>query len=261
MSNFKARLIKIANKYPKFAKPVKYFLRRNFGGSFPASVIDVERAEWRFYLDYICEGMVVFDVGANLGECSHFFSRFVGRKGQVHAFEASQKTFEHLQATCLLGEHKNIILNYVAVADEEKTIKIHIYPQEYWGMNSIANRPLKNYGLDVLPVRVEEVQATTIDAYCQQHRIKQIDFIKIDVEGAEYQVLLGAQQMLSQRRIRCGLFEFGQTTFDMGNNPQAIETYLKQNGYKVMNLIPGNPLFPKDYNQLGQFSMHLFVPL
>lgn len=48
---------------------------------------DVERAEQSFYLSYLRENMVTFDVGANIGELSLLFSRFIGVSGEVHAFE------------------------------------------------------------------------------------------------------------------------------------------------------------------------------
>ena len=56
----------------------------------PASFAEVERAERIFYLEYLREGMTVFDVGANVGELTLLFSRFVGASGSVHAFEPAR---------------------------------------------------------------------------------------------------------------------------------------------------------------------------
>ena len=81
------------------------------------------------------------------------------------------------------------------------------------------------------------------------------------MEGAEYQVLCGAKTMLQARRIRCCVFEFGQTTFDMGNEPAALEQYLESVGYTVRNVIADAPCFPgRAGADTACFSMHVAMP-
>jgi hypothetical protein len=60
----------------------------------------VERAEHIFYINYLNEGMTVFDVGANCGGLSLLFVHFVGPSGHIHSFEAASSTFERLTAVC-----------------------------------------------------------------------------------------------------------------------------------------------------------------
>lgn len=226
-----------------------------------ASPIEVERAEYIFYINYLREGMIVFDVGANIGELSLLFSRFIGKTGRLYAFEASQATFEKLSSICQLMSRSQIILNHNAVTDQVGIAKLHLYGEEYSGWNSLANRPLEQYGINIKSTGIEDVEATTIDEYCQAHNIDQIDLLKIDVEGAEYQVLLGARRMLKQKKIRCCVFEFGQTTFDMGNDPAVIEAYLWDLGYKIRNVVKGNPVFPGRANSKdARFSVHIAIP-
>lgn len=222
--------------------------------------MEVERAEQIFYLEYLREGMIVFDVGANVGELTLLFSRFVG-EGRVHAFEASRRAFEHLTTVCRAASRRNVSLNHLALAEAEGSIRLNVYDDDYLSWNSRALRPLENYGIDVKPVAVEVVAATTVDLYCEQNGIRQIDLLKVDVEGAEYQVLLGAQRMLRQKLVRCLTFEFGQTTFDMGNDPLEIEAYLSNLGYKPRNIIEGEPVFPgRDSVRTARFSMHVATP-
>ncbi|MBR8827041.1 MAG: FkbM family methyltransferase [Gomphosphaeria aponina SAG 52.96 = DSM 107014] len=231
----------------------KIFPKKGF-----ATPSEVEKAEQTFYINYLCEGMTVFDVGANIGELSLLFSRFVGKTGQVHAFEASQSTFEKLTTICTLANRSQIILNNKAVSDQEGILKLHVYDDDHSGWNSLANRPLEKYGIKVTPMYIEEVKATTIDDYCTQNNILYIDLLKIDVEGAEYQVLRGANNMLKNHQVKCCVFEFGQTTFDMGNNPNDIENYLKQLGYSVRNIVKDNPVFPgRSSTENARFSVHV----
>lgn len=222
-----------------------------------ASMTEVERAEQMFYLSYLREGMIVFDVGANVGELTLLFSRFVGA-GQVHAFEASGSVFERLKTVSRAAACPNVFLNHLAIADAEGTVRLHVYDERHLGWNTLAVRPLENYGIDVKPVAAEEVKATTIDLYCEREGITRIDLLKIDVEGAEFQVLRGAQRMLSEKRISCVTFEFGQTTFDMGNDPDELEAYLTNLGYELRNMVHGEPVFPgRETAQSACFSMHM----
>lgn len=226
-----------------------------------ASPEEVERAELAFYVSYLRKGMIVFDVGAYIGTMTLLFSKLIGDKGQVYAFEASSPAFERLNVMCLTAGFSNIILNHMALAEEEGVRDFNVYDNQHLSWSSLAQRPLDKYGIHVKPVETEKVTTTTIDSYCQKYGITKIDLLKIDVEGAEYQVLLGAREMLEKKRIRCCVFEFGQTTFDMHNDPNQFEAYLKEIGYSVRNVVKGDPVFPgKASAKTARFSVHVAVP-
>ncbi len=233
----------------------------NYRAPSPASFIEVERAERLFYLGYLREGMTVFDVGANIGELTLMFSRFVGPAGCVHAFEPSGAGFERLAAICTAASLRNVQLQRIALAEKEGTVTLHSYGEDYLSWTSQALRPLDSYGINVRPVSIEEAPGTTLDLYCERNRIESIELLKVDVEGAEFQVLLGARRMLEARRVGCIAFEFGQTTFDMENDPNDIEAYLKDLRYVLRNLVENDPVFPGRENaQTACFSMHLATP-
>lgn len=204
--------------------------------------------------------MTVFDVGAHVGELTLLFARAVGAEN-VHAFEASSATYQKLKSVCVLTGYSDVRVNHAAVTDRAGSVSLHVYDEAYSSWNTLANRPLQHYGLEVSSVGVEDVAAVTIDDYCARHDIACIDLLKIDVEGAEYQVLQGARRMLQDKRIRCLTFEFGQTTFDMGNSPSQIEDYLSAMGYKIRNVIKGAPTFPgRAAARTAQFSVHVAEP-
>lgn len=222
--------------------------------------MEVERAERIFYLEYLRDGMTVFDVGANVGELTLLFSRFIG-EGQVHAFEAGTRAFEHLNTICRAATRRNVTLNHLALADREGIARLHVYPDEYLSWSSQAKRPLEDYGINVKPTGLEETRATTVDLYCERNQITEIDLLKVDVEGAEFQVLLGAQRMLRAKRVRCVSFEFGQTTFEMGNNPDDIEKFFRDIGYTLRNIIKTDPVFPgRSGVRNASYSMHVAMP-
>ena len=227
----------------------------------PAPFAEVERAERIFYLQYLREGMTVFDVGANVGELTMLFSRFVGAAGIVHAFEPTERGFERLSAVSRAASLGNVRLNRLALAEEEGSVRLHVYDDAHLSWTTRAERPLEDYGIDVKPRTTEEAPATTVDLYCEANGVAAIDLLKIDVEGAELQVLFGARRMLRERRVRCVTFEFGQTTFDMGNRPEQIESYLNEAGYELRNIVEGDPLFPGGGDaQTACYSMHVASP-
>jgi FkbM family methyltransferase len=220
----------------------------------------VEQAERAFYNSYLARGMTVFDVGANIGDLTLLFSQLVD-DGQVHAFEASAGTFHRLVNRCQVESRPNVILNHLAVADHEGTVSLQVYDDDHSGWNSLAQRPLQNYGIDIKPVHVEVVESITVDRYCADRHVDHIDLLKIDVEGAELQVLRGAEQMLRTKSIRCCIFEFGQATFDMGDSPDDIEAYIALVGYRVRNVVDSDPAFPgRTRAATARFSMQVMVP-
>jgi len=222
----------------------------------------VEKAEECFYINYLQPGMTVFDVGANVGELSLLFSRFVGTSGKVHAFEALEETFERLRTVITSTGRSNLILNNIGVADVTGARGINVYDRNHSGWTTFAVRPLLKYGIDMKPVRQEMIKTVSIDDYCHELEIPRIDLLKIDVEGAEYQVLRGAEKMLREKRVAVCVFEFGQTTFDMGNDPAEIARFMKQCGYSLENIVNGQPVFPGgEQVETAHFSMHICRPL
>jgi FkbM family methyltransferase len=225
-----------------------------------ASPLEVERAEQIFYLNYLREGMIVFDVGANIGELTLLFSRFVGT-GDVHAFEPGSECFARLNAVCRAANLRNVHLNQCALADAEGERALYVYDDTHLGWNSLAQRPLQNYGIEVRPPVIEKISAMTLDAYCAARGVERIDLLKIDVEGAELDVMRGAEKMLRERRIACIAFEFGQATFDMGHTPGEIAGFLKNLNYRVSNVVARDPVFPGGRDvRTAQFSMHIGRP-
>lgn len=241
-------------------------LRRTLGAEAsprggPASFVEVERAERIFYLEYLREGMTVCDVGANVGELTLLFSRFAGASGIVHAFEPCAEAFGRLEAVCRAASLRNVRLNRLALAEDEGTVSLHVYDEDHMSWNTRAARPLEDYGIDVKPLAVEQTPATTLDLYCERNGVERVDLLKIDVEGAELQVLFGARRMLGGRRVGCVTFEFGQTTFDMGNSPAQIEAYMKEVGYELRNLVADDPVFPGGESaRTACYSMHVATP-
>lgn len=109
---------------------------------------------------------------------------------------------------------------------------IDIYmPQWSVGLSSIINRPVFSQ-LNQTIVKLN-VKCEKLDTYCELNNITEIGFIKIDVEGAEKIIFEGANNLLKNKKILCGLFEVGQTLYDANTSELEIIKLLEECGYKI----------------------------
>ena len=84
------------------------------------------------------------------------------------------------------------------------------------------------------------VKCQTLDTYCELNNISQIDFIKIDVEGAEKYIFEGATKLLENNQIKCGVFEIGQTLYDANTSENEIINILEDYGYTINKTFDDN---------------------
>ena len=205
---------------------------------------------------FINSGNVVFDVGANAGDWTReVFSQ--GHDVEVHLFEP----IPHVYKTLILNLDKKNISNNLAVGQKEE-VKTFYYYENHPLLSTFYRR------LDVekqIPIGVPKqitVLTTTIDNYCQRHSIKRINFLKIDVEGGELDVLYGAKHFLETGRIDYLQFEYGGTYLDAKTSLKEAFEYLQKFGYLIFKILPDKleykPTFlPEDEN--FEFSNFLAV--
>lgn len=153
--------------------------------------------------------LTVFDVGANIGEYSVELARFFGPASTVHAFEPSAATFARLQAT--VAGQPNVKAHALGFSDAPGTLKLYRHPERHT-LASLYPRDLERYNLKL--DQVEEIRLGTIDAFCAEHGIARLHFLKIDIEGHELSALKGAQRMIAEGCIDFIQFEFGGANID-----------------------------------------------
>jgi FkbM family methyltransferase len=148
---------------------------------------------------------VIFDVGANIGKYSIMLVREFPT-AQIYAFEPNNNTFNQL----VTNVSSSVACINAGMGDEEKTEKIFTYS------NNIASSHASIYE-DVFRTfhRTDDIleldfQMTTIDIFCEREKITAINFLKIDTEGNELNVLKGGTKMLSEGKIKMIQFEFGE---------------------------------------------------
>jgi FkbM family methyltransferase len=129
--------------------------------------------------------MIFLDLCANIGYFSAIAAALVGPGGRVFAFEPSPACFVRLQQN-LCGFEQAVIYNYAA-SDKNGRSWFYLHAKEDgWG-SLFSDHDL-----------TERIQVNTIrlDDWARDAAIQRLDFLKIDIEGGEYDALLGAQSLL-----------------------------------------------------------------
>lgn len=184
---------------------------------------------------------VVFDVGANVGDWSKYCLGLTPSLN-IHLFEPSKATFEKLQRNYW---PPNAVLNNFGLGERIEQINLNI-AADGSGMNSVYMR----HGLkDVTMDSVERIETRTLDDYCKEHRITNIDLLKIDVEGHELAILKGAARMLKEKRIQNIQFEYGGCNLDARVYLLDIWNFLTYLDFQIWKLYPSGPRRVKQYDQ------------
>jgi FkbM family methyltransferase len=145
----------------------------------------VDRSERQIFRKIVKPGMIVVDVGANIGIYTKFFSKIVGPSGKVVAFEPSSENFIYLRQNT--SDLTNVHLHEAAVGDESGTVTLYISKDlnvDHRTYDTGENREQVNvqiYKLD--------------DIFPKGSRV---DILKIDVQGFEPAVIRGAERLISE---------------------------------------------------------------
>lgn len=184
-------------------------------------------------LPFLGSTPVIFDVGACKGEYTDYVLSKIPAKSFL--FEPNPDLFKRLK-------YKNKY--QVALSDKSGQIDFYLCSGKHDELSSLYEREVFKETGSVK----ETIQSTTVDLFCKGNEIPFIDFLKIDVEGAEYDVLKGAKDMMLQKRIKFIQVEYGGTYIDAGIKFSDVIEYSKDMGYNVYENGKLVSNFKEDYN-------------
>ncbi|MFX0141666.1 MAG: FkbM family methyltransferase [Candidatus Hodarchaeota archaeon] len=149
----------------------------------------------RMVLEYLKPGMTFFDIGAHFGYFTLLGSFIVGKNGQVHSFEPTPSSFKILKANVVNKE--NVIINNQAVFSRPLSILINDYGPRFSAFNSIYDARLPKDILQKLEIKKYRAKSISIDNYVESNGVIP-NFIKIDAESSEYEILLGMRKTIAK---------------------------------------------------------------
>ncbi len=236
----KIRIGKIVRNFlsyhPNFQDPIKardgvnYFLpslndqigiELFFHGIYEKDIID-------FLVNNIQDDDVFFDIGSNIGSIGIPIART--RKITYFGFEASPNVYSYLKRNFDINIDYAVSLVNKAVADnDDKQLNFVDCSYDRYGEGHLT--------FEKSDLNTISVDTISLDKFCKESKISQIDWLKIDVQGHESLVFLGAERLLQEGRIKNILFEFEEWAesdagYEIGLAKKMIEAY----GYRLQNL-------------------------
>ena len=171
---------------------------------------------------YLTSEGVFVDIGAHMGTYSLILSK---KCKEVYAFEAQRSTFDCLNIGICANNRYNIKAINVALGSNERIVTLHHVSEDGGGSTVRADIPtISNQKI----LNEEIVTMKTLDSY----KIKNIDFIKIDVEGYELEVIKGASMTLIDNNFPPFIFEAWSDEWYF-KDKDLLLSYVKDLGYKV----------------------------
>ena len=200
---------------------------------------------------------VLFDVGANCGEYT-LLLRAHFPAAEIHSFEPSPGSFAALARAC---PHSRNHLHNQALGAAADELALYDYADAPAGSAHASLYPSVIQELHGRKSKPSLVRVQTLDAFCQEHSVAVIDFLKLDTEGHELKCLEGAGELLRQGRIRAVQFEFNQMNIHSRVFMQDFFRVLA--GWSLYRLLPGGllPLHPQATLETNLFHFQNIVAL
>ena len=211
----------------KKAKPVtevlghKMFLREGYDLGLPIWGI-FEPVETELVKKVIKRGNVVLDIGANIGYYTLIAAKVVGETGKVFAFEPYPTTFSILEKNVKVNGYNNVILVQKAISNKTGKLKLHLWDS---ASHSICDSHGSHQSIIIEGIR--------LDDYFENYD-GNIDFIKMDIEGAENWAIQGMPSLLAKNKNVKIMTEFNPPKLTRaGVEPEEYLGLLTERGFKL----------------------------
>jgi FkbM family methyltransferase len=238
--------------FSKIPRPVRlpsgvYFFKRN--DSLGINLQTFETRELAFAEGFFRPGMTVLDIGAHQGLYTLLAARCVRPSGRVFSFEPSPRERRALRLNLAINFCDNVAIQPLALGSNEATADLYVVDEYNTGYNSLRPPNVPQ------PTRAVPVKVDTLDHWLAEKHIDRVDFIKLDVEGAELSVLRGASKSLVLLRPVL-LVEVAQIrTSAWGYHAIEIVRFMQNIGYEWFQILDGGKLGP--VSQIDPKEMNL----
>jgi FkbM family methyltransferase len=188
---------------------------------------DYEPQMRKTIVHYLKPGDTFVDLGANEGFFSVQAAAICGPGGRVVAIEPQNRLLDVLRENLRLNEIRCAEVISVAVSDKPGTAMLYLAPDINTGGSGLSNAAR-------YPVRAQPTSLRTLSQVLDENRIDHVDFMKVDIEGFEWEMLTGAPEVFATHRIRAMAMEIHESLLqrrglDAGEILRKLETF----GYRI----------------------------
>jgi FkbM family methyltransferase len=198
-----------------------------------------EAQETALFYSLIKPGMTVLDIGANMGYYSLLAAKLVGDKGHVYAFEPDPFNYQLILKSVAVNNYRNVTAFNQAVADKPGHVKLYLESSN-WG-HSLSAQNINN------PSGAVDVEMITLDSLYADGKLgSKIDFIKIDIQGAEEMAMNGARKLLQDTQPTIAMELEPARLVNMGADSLRLLRLFEHMGYNTRVIetdlnLPANP--------------------
>lgn len=187
---------------------------------------------------------IIFDVGSNKGVWSEILS---ANAAQVHLFEPNEILLHYTMVK--FDTLNNFVYNNIGLFSENKVMPFYYFTNSNNGLSSVyKNQIWVDMGL---PMKEKKIHVVTLDHYWNGT----IDFLKIDAEGADFEVLKGARNLLQNKMIKFIQVEHSDHILLSGHTWDDLLKYMKEMGYECYDFDGNNFVKTSDYTGENYYFM------
>ncbi len=192
-------------------------------------VYEINETNW--VLDQVEDNWNVLDIGSNFG----YYSMLIASrapKATIYAFEPHSVSYAALDRHRQMNHYDQVKPQRIALSDSEGSLRLVVPPSVNGGIGH-----LETGGGDVAAGhQIEDVQTMPLDSFASRNAIDRVDFIKIDVEGAELMVLDGARETIARCRPKM-LIEINPSALQrFGRSAEELLERIRSLGYRAYRI-------------------------
>jgi len=165
---------------------------------------------------------IVFDIGANAGFFS-LYTAYQNKNSKVFAFEPVDRLYKMILDSKSNNNLDNLYVNNLAISNTNGEIEFNL-SESHDGCHSLYNRESTDKKITV--------KTETLEYFCNSNNISKIDFLKLDCEGAEYEILLGLNLDFLKQKIKKISMEYHDDIVEEMTH-EVLVKHLEKNNFEV----------------------------
>lgn len=207
----------------------------------------------KFLEEYIKKGHVIIDIGANVGYHTLIFSKLTGENGFVYAFEPEPLNYKTLKKNVDLNNLDNVRCVNKAISEKQETLDFFVSNSFNKGTHSLVYNPIQHSQESI------KIDAIPLSHFILENDLNKIDFIKIDVEGAEYEVIKGMETSLIEYKPTLLVEINNEAQETHGKTSKSLKEYICGFGYDCYEITENGKLIKSPLDRVHNVENVVFI--